>query len=45
MLLSASRAPLDEGANGSYVDVLFTCGECDFGSLRNWSYSKEWVGI
>ena len=26
-----------------YVDVLFTCGECGFDSLGNWSYSTEWV--
>ena len=29
--------------NGGYVDVLFTCGECGFGSLGSWSYSIEWV--
>ena len=38
-------APLDHGANGGWVDVLFTCGECDFSSLRSWSYSKEWVKL
>ena len=36
-------APLDDWANGGYVDVLFTCGECGFYSLGSWSYFKEWV--
>ena len=26
-----------------YVDVLFTCCECDFNSLGSWFYSKELV--
>ena len=26
-----------------YVDVLCTCGECDFNFLGSWSYSKEYV--
>ena len=30
-------------ANGDYVNVLPMCGECGLGSLRSWSYSKEWV--
>ena len=30
-------------ANGGYVDVLFTYGECGFHSLDSWSYFKEWV--
>ena len=25
--------PLDDWANGGYVDVLFTCGECSFSSF------------
>ena len=25
-----SGAPLDDWANGCYVDILFTCGECGF---------------
>ena len=29
--------------NDGYVDVLFTCGECDFGFLGSWFYSREWV--
>ena len=29
--------------NDGYVDVLFTCRECGFGSLGSWSYSKEWA--
>ena len=33
--------PLDDWANGGYVDVLFMCGKCGFGSLVSWSYSKE----
>ena len=36
-------APLNDRANGSYVDVLFTCGECGFYSLGSWFYFKEWV--
>ena len=36
-------APLDDRANGGYVNVLFTCGECGFYSLGSWSYFKEWV--
>ena len=35
--------PLDDWANGGYVDVLLTCGEFGFSSLGSWSYSKEWV--
>ena len=38
-------APLDHWANGGYVDVLFTCGECSFCSLGSWSYSKAWVKL
>ena len=26
-------APSDDWANGGYVDILFTSGECGFGSL------------
>ena len=37
------RAPLDDWANGGYIDVLFTCGECGFSSLGSWSYFKEWM--
>ena len=33
--------PLDDWADGGYVDVLFTCDECGFSSLGNWSCS-EW---
>ena len=36
-------APLDDWANGGYVDVLFTCGECGFSSLGSWYYFKEWM--
>ena len=37
--------PLDDWANGDYVDALFTSGECGFCSLESWSYSKEWVNL
>ena len=40
---SACGAPSDYWANDGYVDVLFTCGECDFGFLGSWFYSREWV--
>ena len=40
---SACGAPSYDWANGGYVDVLFSCGECGFGSLRSRFYSKEWV--
>ena len=36
-------SPLDDRANGDYVDDLFTCGECGFSSLGSCSYFKEWV--
>ena len=41
--LSGRGAPSDQSADGDYVDVLLTCGECGLGSLGSWSYSKEWV--
>ena len=37
------EAPLDDWANGGYVNVLFTCGEFGFSSLKSWSFSKEWA--
>ena len=37
--------PLDHWANGCYVDVLFTSGECGFSSLGSLSYSKELVKL
>ena len=40
---SACGAPSGDLANGGYVDVLFTYGECGFHSLDSWSYFKEWV--
>ena len=40
---SVCGAPSDDWANGGYIDVLFTCGECGFGSLGSWYYSKEWA--
>ena len=40
---SACGALSYDWANGGYVDVLFTCGECGFGSLGSWTYSKEWI--
>ena len=43
MRLSGRGAPSDHSADGDYVDVLLTCGECGLGSLGSWSYSKEWV--
>ena len=33
-------APLDDWANGGYVDVSFTCDECGFRSLKSWSCSE-----
>ena len=36
-------ASSDYWANGSYIDVLFTGGECGFGSLGSWLYSREWI--
>ena len=36
-------APLDDWNNGSYVDFLFTCGECSFSSSKSWSCSEERV--
>ena len=36
-------APLDDWANGGYVDVLFKCGENGFSSLQSWSCSEERV--
>ena len=43
MSFSACRVPSDDWANGGYVDALFKCGKCGFGSLGSWSYFKEWV--
>ena len=40
---SVHGVPSDDWADGGYFDVLLTCGECGFGSLGSWSYSKEWV--
>ena len=34
-------APLDDWANGDYVDVLFTCCEYGFKSFGSWSCSEE----
>ena len=42
-MMQCDGTPSDDWANGGYVDVLFTCGECGFGSLWSWSYSKELV--
>ena len=36
-------APLDDSANGGYVDVLFTYGECGFSSLESGYRSEERV--
>ena len=33
-------APLDDWADGGYVDVSFTCDECGFRSLKSWSCSE-----
>ena len=38
---SVCGAPLDDWANGGYVDVLFTCGECGFSSFESWYCSEE----
>ena len=38
-----SGPPLDDWANGSYVDVLFICGERGFSSFESWSSSEESV--
>ena len=43
VLFDECGASSDDWANGDYVDVLFMCGECGFGSLGSWSYSKKWV--
>ena len=32
---SVCGEPLDDWANGGYIDVLFTCGECGFSSFRS----------
>ena len=40
---SVSGALLNDWANGGYVDVLFTCGECSFSSLESWFCSEERV--
>ena len=40
---SVCGAPLDDWANGGYVNVLFTCGECGFSSFVSWSFSEEYV--
>ena len=42
---SVCGAPLSDWANGRYVDVLFTCGECGFSSFRSWYCSEERYGI
>ena len=36
-------APLDDWANGGYVDVIYTCGERGFSCLASWFYSKKCV--
>ena len=36
-------APLNDWANASYVNVLFTCGEGSFNSLESWCCSEERV--
>ena len=38
---SVCGAPLDDWANGGYVDVFFTCGEYGFSYFGSWSYSEE----
>ena len=38
-----SGASLDDWANRSYVNVLFTCGEYGFSFLESWSCSEERV--
>ena len=40
---SACGLSSDDWANGHYVDVFFTCGECGFSSLGKWSCSEERV--
>ena len=41
MRFSACGALSDDWAKGGYVEVLFTCGECGFGSLGSRSHSNE----
>ena len=36
-------SPLNDSANGGYVDALFTCGEYRFSSFWNLSCSEEKV--
>ena len=38
---SVCGVPLNDWANGGYVDVWFNCGECGFSSFRSWSCSEE----
>ena len=45
VLFDACGASSDDWANGDYVDVLFMCGECGFGSLGSWSYLRNGYGI
>ena len=35
---SLCRAPSDDWINDDYIDVLFTCGGSDFGSLGSWYF-------
>ena len=42
---SVCQGPLDHWANGGYIDVLLTCGECGFCSLGSWCYSKKCVKL
>ena len=40
-LVCVCGAPLNDWANGGYVDVLFTCGECGYSSFESWFCSEE----
>ena len=37
--------PLDDWANGGYLDVLFTCGECSFSSFGIWSTHSKFPAL
>ena len=42
---SVCGVPLDDWANGGYVDVLFTCGECHLSSFGSWSCWGVGMGL
>ena len=42
-LVCVCEVPLDDWANGGYVDFFFTCREYGFSSLESWSW--KWCRI